>query len=772
MKKQAVVFAAVFGALSVIGLISGAAVFRFTGYPELKQFRSREVSRVVTDRNGRVLRILPLEEGLRREYTPLDEIPPEILAVFIRSEDKRFFLHGGIDGFAVLRSALQNLRAGRVVSGASTITMQLASIITPRPLTLAGKIAEGWDAVRLEARLSKGQILELWLNAIPFGRQAEGIASGSRTYFGVPPAELSLSRARELAKIPRHPARYGPAANGPGENGSAARDEAAGHAGPQSGYVFEAPHFVTRVQDRILQDMQSPDRSGDIVTTLDLELQHRLLYDFRFYMEKYRESRISGCAALVLDNHTGEVLAYLGSPDYFSNAPGMKIDAVMIENQPGSCLKPFLYAAALAEGLLPCSLLPDIPMDFGGSRVYVPMNFNNRFHGPVRLRTALGSSLNVPAVYLQSRVGTAVFAEVLEDAGFSGVRRKMERAGLGAALGNIEVSLFELARAFTMFPRGGTPLEPVWTRKEGVNHPGGGHVSSGPDNSAVSSYSAYTVCSILSDPGARITGFGSHGAFDLPFPAMFKTGTSNQYQNIWALAATMDYTVGVWMGNLTGETVIGRTGSSLPAVIAGNVLEYLHREAGPQPSPKPNPEAFPVPDGTRPVTVCTLSGMEATDVCPSTTVEHLPADAVIEPCSFHVRGGETGTVRVVYPEPYRSWAARFGRTAGTGRAGGTAEDTAKIGTGWNAEAAAEGPAIIYPADGAVYYYDPASSSEQQAVRIEVAGGEGPVQITVNGEQAAELTSQPFVWYFPLRRGHWTVEVSDAGGTDSVRFEVR
>jgi hypothetical protein len=164
--------------------------------------------------------------------------------------------------------------------------------------------------------------------------------------------------------------------------------------------------------------------------------------------------------------------------------------------------------------------------------------------------------------------------------------------------------------------------------------------------------------------------------------------------------------------------------------------------------------------------------MKATDVCPSTTAEHLPADTVLEPCSFHVRGGETGPVRVVYPEPYRSWAARFGRTAGTGRTGGAAEDTAENGARRSAEAADAGPAIIYPADGAVYYYDPASSSEQQAVRIEVAGGEGPVQITVNGEQAAELTSQPYVWYFPLRRGHWTVEVSDAGGADAVRFEVR
>jgi penicillin-binding protein 1C len=757
MKKRPVVFAAVFGVLSVFGLIFCAALLRFTDYPELKQFRTREVSRAVTDRNGRVLRILPLEDGLRREYMPLDEIPPEILAVFIRSEDKRFFLHGGIDGFAVLRSALQNLRAGRVVSGASTITMQLASMIKPRPLTLAGKIAEGWDAVRLEARLSKGEILELWINSLPFGRQAEGIASGSRAYFGVPPAELSPAEARVLAKIPRRPEKY---------------STEAGASDASAGCVFEAPHFVTRVQERILQDLQIPEGTGDIVTTLDLELQHRLLYDFRFYLGKYRESRISGCAALVLDNHTGEVLAYIGSPDYFSDAPGMKIDAVMIENQPGSCLKPFLYAAALDEGLLPCSLLPDIPMDFGGSRVYVPMNFNNRFHGPVRLRVALGSSLNVPAVYLQSRLGSDSFSRVLEGAGFSGVRRKMERAGLGAALGNIEVSLFELVRAFTIFPGGGTPVEPVWTRHKPVHRPGGGQASHGPDNSAVSPYTAYTICSILSDPGARITGFGSHSAFDLPFSAMFKTGTSNQYQNIWALAATMDYTVGVWMGNLTGETVIGRTGSSLPAVIAGNALEYLHREADPQSSPKPSPEAFPVPDGTRPLTVCALSGMEATDACPSTTVEHLPADAVIEPCSFHVRGGETGAVRVVYPEPYRSWAARFGRTAGTGRTGGAAEDTAENGARRSAEAADAGPAIIYPADGAVYYYDPASSSEQQAVRIEVAGGEGPVQITVNGEQAAELTSQPYVWYFPLRRGHWTVEVSDAGGADAVRFEVR
>lgn len=747
MNKRPVVFAVILSFLSISGLLVGTALVRAVKYPELEDFRAREVSRTVRDRNGRVLRILPLEGGLRREYTPLDEIPPEILGIFIRSEDKRFYLHFGVDGFAVVRSALQNLRAGKVVSGASTVTMQLASMVKPRPPTLAGKIAEGWDAVRLEARLSKREILELWINALPFGRQAEGIASASRTYFGIPPAELSRSQARRLAVIPRHPSKYGSPKYSP-----AAGNETAGQ------YVFEAPHFVARVQESFVQDQPRPDgtgeeRSGDITTTLDLELQHRMLYDLRYYLEKYEESRISGCAAIVLDNHTGEVLAYIGSPDYFSNAPGAKMDAVMIENQPGSCLKPFLYAAALDEDWLPCSLLPDIPMDFGGETVYVPMNFNNTFHGPVRLRVALGSSLNVPAVYLQSRLGSASFVRALEDAGFSGVRRKMDRAGLGAALGNLEVSLFELTRAFTLFPRGGTPVEPVWTgdgpSKDNAKD-GPAARSAQPPKQAVSAYAAYTICNILSDPGARIPGFGSHGVFDLPFPVMFKTGTSNQYQNIWALAATGDYTVGVWMGNMAGKTVIGRTGSSLPAIVAANALEYLH---GPDRRGRPGP--FPIPEGARPVTICTLSGMEATGLCSSTAVEYVPWDRALEPCSFHVREGESAQVRVDYPEPYGTWAARFGRTGGMAGSGGNA-----------------GPAIVYPADGAVYYYDPASSPGQQAVRIEISGGEGPFTIYVNGELESELYIPPFVWYFPLKRGHWTVEVSGSSGSDAVRFEVR
>ncbi len=734
--------------LIICFFIAGEAAIRLLPFPELGEFQDRPYSTIVTDRNGVILRILPLEEGLRREYVPLERLRPEIVRIFIESEDKRFFFHRGVDGFAVLRGFFQNRREGRTVSGASTVSMQLAGLIRPRKQTFGGKALEAWDAIRLEAKLSKREILELWLNSLPFGRQAEGIGSGSRAYFNTPAADLSIPESAVLAVIPRHPEKYSPIDNPEGAYEGALRNagrlgadvsaeelqEAVASAEPGE-FTYHAPHFLRQIGKEL-----GGKQGGSVRTTLDLELQrhfHRLLST---YQQRYAQSRITAAAGILVDNHTGEVLAYVGSLDYFSGRAGEQIDGLTVPRQPGSCLKPFLYAAALEDGWLPNTLLPDVPLDFGGGEVYVPVNFSNSFAGPVRLRVALGSSLNVPAVYLLNEIGLERFGELLRAAGFHVDAGALEKAGLGAALGNLEVSLLELTRGFALFPRRGVPLELSWTLPDVFGKPT-------PAKRAVSEYTADSICDILSDPAARARGFGYNSAFTLPFPAMFKTGTTDQFQHIWALAATPDYTVGVWMGNNTGETVIGRTGSSVPARIAAEILT-LTRQGRTE---------FPVPAGAAPVEICTVSGQRGTELCPSLVTEYLPAaggeGAVPGPCTFHIL--RNGTVTTEYPEKYHAWLRELGRAGDLSFSGG------------------EGLEIIHPRGGAVFYYDPTVPAGDQALRIEAAAGR-PAACTlhVNGKTAGTVSSPPYVWFLPLRRGLWELTVSNTDSEETIRIEVR
>ncbi len=748
MKRNGNYIPVIVAGIIIFLFVTGEITLRHLPFPELEAFQNRAYSTIVTDRNGTILRILPLEGGLRREYVPLEELRPEIVRIFIESEDKRFSFHRGVDGFAVLRGFFQNRRAGRTVSGASTISMQLAGLVRPRKQTVGGKVLEAWDALRLEAKLSKREILELWLNSLPFGRQAEGVGSGSRAYFNISAADLSIPEAALLAVVPRHPKKYSPVDNPEGAYEGALRNAGrlrtdisaqelrkAARAAEPGNFIYHAPHFLRQIGTEL-----GGKQGGRVTTTLDLELQqhfHRLLST---YQQRYAQSRITSAAGMLIDNHTGEVLAYVGSLDFFSGRAGEQLDGVTVPRQPGSCLKPFLYAAALEDGWYPNTLLPDVPLNFGGGEVYVPSNFTNSFSGPVRLRVALGSSLNVPAVYLLDEIGLERFGELLRAAGFHVGAGALEKAGLGAALGNLDVSLLELTRGFALFPRRGVPLELSWTLPEVFEGPS-------PAGRAVSEYTADIICDILSDPAARARGFGYNSAFTLPFPAMFKTGTTDQFQHIWALAATPDYTVGIWMGNNTGETVIGRTGSSVPARIAAEVLTFARKGRA----------EFPVPAGAVPVEICTVSGQRGTELCPSVVTEYLPAaggeGAVPGPCTFHIL--RNGTVTTEYPEKYHAWLRELGRSGGFSFSGG------------------EGLEIIHPRGGAVFYYDPTVSAGVQALRVEAAAGRpGACTLYVNGERAGTVFHPPYVWFLPLQRGAWELTVSNTGSEATVRVEVR
>ncbi|MEE8441531.1 MAG: transglycosylase domain-containing protein, partial [Spirochaetia bacterium] len=390
----------------------------------LDEFLLRPYSLTITDRNGVLLQTLSLAEGLRREHVALGEMPALLVSVFQESEDERFYSHPGVDPLSLIRALVQNTRAGQIVSGGSTITMQLARLIRPHPTGLEGKLSEALYAVRLESKLSKREILELWLNSIPFGSQTEGVASAARRIFGAAVAELSTEQILLLAVIPRRPANYDPRYNPDRaadaafllasrigvEVGASAVSAAAKATDPTSAgsriaapvSPFEAPHFVRFVALQLSDERLA--RGAPVRTTLDLDVQHALEAAIRARIASADRFRIGNGAGIVIDGRTGEILAYVGSADFFDEKRSGQIDGVRIARQPGSTLKPFLYSLALENGFSAATILPDIPTEFGTREIYVPENFNRRFNGPVRLRTALASSLNVPAVYTIERL--------------------------------------------------------------------------------------------------------------------------------------------------------------------------------------------------------------------------------------------------------------------------------------------------------------------------------------------------------------------------------
>jgi penicillin-binding protein 1C len=682
---------------------------------------------------------------------------PQILrSVFIFSEDARFYRHFGIDIPAVFRAAWLNFRQKRPVSGASTITMQLARLIraeargtdrSPSP-GYGRKLLEAINALRLEARLSKNEILELYLNSLPFGFQTEGATSAARNFFASDLRRLSPAEIFCLAVIPRRPAAYNPhnqweacvqaAENlqkryslSPSADPLAAAVSAedfsfaAGRV-TRFKYPLEAPHLIRHIQNEAFYP-----RRGDVRLSIDLSLQKRIETLIARDVQRYYSQRLNNGAAVVLDN-SGEILAWVGSADYGNEEHAGQIDGVLALNQSGSSMKPFLYALALEKGFKPTDVIADIPLQFGSEELYFPQNFNNRYNGPMLFRSALASSLNVPAVYLLYRVGLLNYIHFLRSLDFYSLKDAEERAGLALALGDSPVSLLELCRAFSIFPNDGA-LVPLSFQA--------GLASSSPVTHPVSVDTARLISSILSDRNARVLGFGRAGNFSTPFEAVFKTGTANQYQSIVALGATPRYTAAVWMGNFTGETVIGKTGSSIPALIVRDALIYLQGNVRP---------VFKAPQNYSPRRICSLSGMEPTEACPSSITEYVRHETVLETCTWHYR--EEGRTQIRYPPEYQAWFLSSSKEGELDYRGAPLE-------------------IVLPLAGAVYYRGERTNSVgREEIPAEITGGAFD-EIEVRYDDTVFTVGRPFRFYLPSEEGEHTLQVFCGEETRTISFTV-
>ncbi|MGB3512686.1 MAG: transglycosylase domain-containing protein [Microcoleaceae cyanobacterium] len=444
-----------------------------------------------TDRNG-----LPLGNILTRDQentavVPLAQISPQFINAIIAAEDKRYYQHGAIDMKALTRSLLEAIQAKEIVSGASTITMQLARMLEPTPRTLPNKAREIWLSWRLTAGMNKNQILEAYINRLPMGGNIYGVEAASRAYFGISATDLNLAQASILAALPNDPTDLNPYYNwnllkqrqayvinrmvedkyitsAQAERALAEKISLQ----PQNQGIIAAPHFLfwlSQIQDEFNQQLTDIEqnlsaKSTVIRTTIDRPLQQFVTAQVQQVVKNLEPYNVAHAAAIVIDNQTGEVLAYVGSPDYFDTQNMGNNDGIQALRQPGSTLKPFLYQLALENQVIqPNTILADVPTYYAipGAKLYSPSNYNkDTFFGPVIVRVALANSLNIPAVRVLEKVGVENFLSRLNQLGFSHLQESPEYYGLGLSLGSGEVSLWELARAYFIMAKQGevTPL--------------------------------------------------------------------------------------------------------------------------------------------------------------------------------------------------------------------------------------------------------------------------------------------------------------------------
>ncbi|HXG01751.1 MAG TPA: transglycosylase domain-containing protein [Bacteroidota bacterium] len=455
-------------ALVAFGLV-GAGVSLFVPLGRDLFSPERNVSLRITDRHGELLReVLSARDG-RGRWCLLSELTPDFVNAVVATEDARFYWHAGVDPLAVLRATWQNIRAGRIVSGGSTITMQVVRNVLPSRRTFWGKIREAWYALRLERMMTKNEILLQYLNRVPFGNQTFGVDAAARLYFGKPPAQLSVAEAAFLAALPNAPSLSDPYRNFQTARRRQlhvlARMEAEGFLSPEEREraqqeplvlvprtaSFKAPHFTTM----ILQSLTAEERAGleEIRTTLDYSIQQTAERLVQAHLARLRHHDAGNAALVVIDNASREVLALVGSRDFSDTTIQGQVNGALALRQPGSTLKPFTYGMALERGLTAATVLADVPRTPAKSEVdFLPENYDRKYHGPVRLRTALACSYNVPAVQTLEMFGEELLLRTLHAAGFTSLHKSAAHYGLGLTLGNGEVTLLELAGRTVRLP--------------------------------------------------------------------------------------------------------------------------------------------------------------------------------------------------------------------------------------------------------------------------------------------------------------------------------
>lgn len=561
--------------LLILAVVLCAVLILDTLYPLNLPSQQDLFARVVLDRQGRPLRAFPDQKGVWRYAVSLEQVSPLYLEALITYEDQRFWQHPGIDPIALVRALISNLKHGRVISGGSTLSMQVARLLHPHSKNLFGKIYQMLRTLQLEWHLSKKDILTLYCNIAPFGGTIEGVQAASYTYLNKPVQDLTRAEAALLAVLPQSPTKFRPDLHP--STAQQARDKVlqrlvALHvwtpeqvAEARIENVYAVRHIPEQhaplLSRRLIASMRHPQPlQRALRTTIDGDLQPVLEEYVRYYIESQAEK--TSAAVLVVDNDNSQVLSYIGAADFANRERFGHVDMVRAVRSPGSTLKPFLYAMALDEGIIHShSLLSDSPQHWND---YRPGNFSGGFSGPVSAASALQRSLNIPAVSLLDSVGPQNFSARLKNAGVHLVTPD-NTANLTLILGGTGTSLENLVRGYSAFANGGRsqPLQFL------LDHP-----RKQQGRFFFSPQAAWVVQAILSGV-ARPGSLRTVNAIAEQSKLAWKTGTSYGYRDSWAIGVDQRYTVGVWVGRPDGTPNPGASGRANAGPLLHAIVDHL-----------------------------------------------------------------------------------------------------------------------------------------------------------------------------------------------------
>jgi penicillin-binding protein 1C len=570
----------------------------------------------VLDRHATPLTITYQNQWNIHDYVPLHEIPELLQQIFVIAEDKRFFEHHGPDWRARWHASWQNMMALRVVRGASTITEQTVRILYPRPRTFWSRWLEGFEAMRLEERFSKADILEFYLNQVPYVSERRGVVQAARHYFDRDLDTLNIKEMMALATLVRAPSRLD-LRRGTKEIDAPIARLAERLLGlniitkaeyqtvltmplslQESHLPVQATHFAHYIYaSRPAQHLQT---RGRLFTTLDGSIQNAVQQILDQRLQNLQHKNVTHGAVLVVDHQTNEVLAWVNVGQPSLDKPGSQIDAVTTPRQPGSALKPFLYALALEKGWTAATLINDAPLTMAvGTGMHSYRNYSRHNYGLLRLRDVLGNSLNIPAIRAIQFVGVSTFLQRLHQLGITSLRAHSEHYGEGLALGNGGVTLLELVQAYTTLANKGKfrSLKVL------------SYASSSRVRQVFSPEITSIIADILSDSDARSLEFGRGSLLNFPVQTAIKTGTSTDYRDAWAVGFNHHYTVGVWLGNLDQQPMSQVSGGSAPALILRAVFAELNRYEETKP-------LYLSPQLVK-VNICRTTGQRVTGDCPS-----------------------------------------------------------------------------------------------------------------------------------------------------------
>lgn len=771
-------------------------VFAFTAWAvqPLRQQTPTRSSTKILDRNGGLLYEVSLAGQGVRTVIPYDRLPASYVKALISVEDVRFYEHHGLDRIAIARSVWEYIRHAHVVSGASTLEQQVVKnlFFVGEKRSLMEKLREMTAAQYWAATHTKEQTIEAYANAVPLGNNTAGLDAASQTYFHKPATDLTVAESALLVGMAQAPSQ-----NDPYRHWSAARarqrvvldrmvragaiTDAERKEALDTGidvfppkHTIRAPHFVFRVLDGLRARYPDLDSGGYVVrTTLDPDLQASAEDSVSRNVFKLGEQHVTNGSVVAMDPQNGEILAYVGSRDYFNDTIQGKVDMASSLRQPGSALKPFMYFQAFRQGLSPATVVADLPVRFetAEGRPYYPRNYGFKYFGPVTVRDALGSSLNIPAVKVLDQIGLGSFISTLSRFGIR-FPEAPEHYGLGVVLGGGEVTLVDATRAYASLALYAETVEVtdvlevkdeagliLEQRKPPHNEPLFDDARAEP--------SARLIADILSDPLARSRSFGEANLLDLGKEIAVKTGTTKDFRDNWAFGYTPTFALGVWVGNADNEPMEGVSGITGAVPIWNDLMrERFGRE---------RTITWPGVDGLVTRNICVTSGMLANGTCPKTRLETFiegteptQADDWYKAREIDARTGKLAAeacrgrvVNKIFLEPPAEYAAWF---AATGYESAPTEDC----TGKSVVSASRDLTILSPIDGDAFELDALIDPSGSGIPFMAGGALRSVYRWTLDGHVIESRNPTYFWA-PQAGEH---ALSLEGAAMDVRFSVK